>query len=257
MSVKITDALMAALQSEPDRPHVVANPRTGRRYFLPRTLELGRYGLQDLWPEGHAAGPCYAVQDVWQAIVTNAHATGEPGVCFIDRVNRDNPTPAIGRIEAANPCGEQPLLDEEACCLGSIDVSKLVLPDRADLDWDALAHAVELGVHLLDNVIDASCYPARRIEQATLASRKIGLGVMGSADALVMMGTGARGQCRVEDSQPAGPRICSRRRQGPPTGLQAWLQGHDRIPGRLPTRPGALGAGDRRGRRWRRPGCVP
>ena len=189
VSVKITDAFMDALLTQPDRPHVVSNPRTGGRYLLPRTLTIGHHGLLDLWPQGNTEGPCYTVQDVWNLIVANAHATGEPGVCFIDRVNRDNPTPALGAIQATNPCGEQPLLPEEACCLGSIDVAQFVAGEPPRLDWNALGQTVQLAVRFLDNVIDANSYPAPEIGQATLANRKIGLGVMGFADALVLMGT--------------------------------------------------------------------
>jgi len=165
------------------------NPRTGRRYVLPRSIEVGHYGLQDLLPEGEATGACYRVQDVWRMIAKNAHATGEPGVCFIDRVNCDNPTPASGPIRATNPCGEQPLLDEEACCLGSIDVSKFVGSWEApQVHWKALADTVRWAVRFLDNVIDVSVHPTPEGRQTTLANRKIGLGIMGFADALIILG---------------------------------------------------------------------
>lgn len=188
ISVKITDAFMAALQTKPDTPHVVANPRNGRKYLIPRSVDIGRYALQDLLPANQIGEQCYSMRDVWNMIVANAHATGEPGVCFIDRVNRDNPTPRLGRIKATNPCGEEPMLDEEACCLGSIDVSKFTLPDESDMNWKELGETVKWGVRFLDNVIDANYYPDPQIEKATRGSRKIGLGWMGFADTLIQMG---------------------------------------------------------------------
>ena len=188
ISIKVTDAFMGALRSDPAAAHVVASPRDGRQYSLPRTLPIGHYGLQDLLSTDHDDRDCYTVRDIWNRIVVNAHATGEPGICFIDRVNRDNPTPAIGSIEATNPCGEQPLLSEEACCLGSIDASKFVLPDGTRVKWEDLRGAVRLAVRFLDDVIDANHYPTPEIQAATLGNRKIGLGLMGFADTLILMG---------------------------------------------------------------------
>jgi ribonucleoside-diphosphate reductase alpha chain len=188
ISVKIPDSFMATLRSEPDTPHAVTNNRTGQRYLIPRPLGTRAYGLSDLLPVGRSGEQCYTVREVWNLIVANAHASGEPGVCFIDRINRDNPTPALGRITATNPCGEQPLFAGESCCLGSVDVSKFVLRNEKDMDWAALGDVVKLGVRFLDNVIDANYYPAPQIQEATLGNRKIGLGVMGVADALVTMG---------------------------------------------------------------------
>jgi ribonucleoside-diphosphate reductase alpha chain len=188
ISIKIPDAFMTILESKPDAPHVVVNPRTGQEFLLPRSLTPGQYGITGLLPTNQADQPCYTVRDIWNLIVTNAHATGEPGVCFIDRVNRDNPTPALGRINATNPCGEQPLLSQEACNLGSIDVAKFVLPDGSDMDWPALGATVNWGVRFLDDVIDANHYPVPEIAEITTANRKIGLGMMGLADALVRRG---------------------------------------------------------------------
>ena len=119
---------------------------------------------------------------------TNAHTTGEPGVCYINRINQDNPTPRLGAINATNPCGEQPLLDYEACNLGSVDTSKFVQPDGSDLDWEALSEAIEYSVRFLDNVIDANHWPIPEIQEVSLGNRKIGLGVMGFADAAVLLG---------------------------------------------------------------------
>ncbi len=187
ISVKVPDAFMAALRAEPAAPHVVANPRTGRRYVLPRGLDTGRYGIQDLRAVGEGpADECLRRGDVWRMIVEGAWATGEPGVCFIDRLNADNPTPQLGRIEATNPCGEQPLLDYEACNLGSIDLGKLVRHGR--FDEDGFRELIRLGVRFLDDVIDVNNYVAPPIEQLCRGNRKIGLGVMGFADALYELG---------------------------------------------------------------------
>jgi len=119
-------------------------------------------------------------------IVRCAWSTGEPGLCFIDRINADNPTPALGRIEATNPCGEQPLLDYEACNLGSIDISKFVRDGR--LDESSLRDMIHLGVRFLDDVIDVNNFIIPPIEQRCKGNRKIGLGIMGLADALFELG---------------------------------------------------------------------
>ncbi|QQG40174.1 MAG: adenosylcobalamin-dependent ribonucleoside-diphosphate reductase [Candidatus Aenigmatarchaeota archaeon] len=123
-------------------------------------------------------------------ICENAWKSAEPGMVFVDRIERDNPTPKIGRLEATNPCAEQPLLPYEACNLGSINLTKCVRGSlgRARIDWKKLAYLVDTGVRFLDNVVDASVFPDRRITAVVRGNRKIGLGVMGFADALVLMG---------------------------------------------------------------------
>lgn len=117
------------------------------------------------------------------AIAASAWETGDPGLVFLDRINRDNPTPALGEITATNPCGEVPLLPYEACMLGSIDVSKYTRP--AGMDWERLAACCALGVRFLDDCLEASRFPVARIGEIVRANRKIGLGVMGFADALI------------------------------------------------------------------------
>jgi ribonucleoside-diphosphate reductase alpha chain len=193
VSIKVTSEFMESLRKEPGAPHVVVNPRTGRRYHLPRGLDVQRYSLQDLLPASADRGDVYARRDVWDMIVQGAWATGEPGLCFIDRVNADNPTPHLGPIEATNPCGEQPLLDYEACNLASADVSKFVRgASGADpvgrLDETALRKVLRLGVRFLDDVIDVNNYVVPQIQQRCRGNRKIGLGIMGLADAMFELG---------------------------------------------------------------------
>jgi ribonucleoside-diphosphate reductase alpha chain len=132
-------------------------------------------------------------------LVHNAHATGEPGMVFIDRINAGDPLrlafdsagqPIAGTedIEATNPCGEQPLGPGDACNLGSINLVKFLDAAQKDFDWERLAQAIELAVRFLDDVIDANQYPFDFIKEATLNNRRIGLGIMGWAESLILQG---------------------------------------------------------------------
>jgi len=197
ISVKITDSWMKKVLKSGKTLHIVKNPRTGKRFLLPRRIDIANYTISDLHklsgkgkPASKGAGRFYAVSDIWRMIVKCAHKTGEPGVAFIDRINRDNPTPSLGPIEATNPCGEQPLLPFEACTLGSINVAKFVsvTETAAQMDWPGLAETVKMAVRFLDNIVDVCDYPVKDTVRLAHGNRKIGLGVMGFADCLFALG---------------------------------------------------------------------
>jgi len=206
ISVKITDDWMKMVLKSGKTLHIVKNPRTQQRYLLPRRIDITNYTINDLHkltgkgkPSSKRAGQFYTVSDIWKVIVKCAYKTGEPGVVFIDRINRDNPTPSLGRIEATNPCGEQPLLPYEACTLGSINLTKFVsFNNKTDMDWPALAKTVRLAVRFLDNIIDVCEYPVRNTVRLAQGNRKIGLGVMGFADCMFLLGIPYNSQQGVE-----------------------------------------------------------
>lgn len=152
--------------------------------FMERVNRGESYALIN--PRTHEFERQLDARSVFDTIVDSAWRNGEPGVIFIDRINRDNPTPELGQIESTNPCGEQPLLPYESCVLGSINLAKFYRDGQ--IDYDRLKQVVRIGVHFLDNIIDVSEYPVPQIAELTKLNRKIGLGVMGWADLLIMMG---------------------------------------------------------------------
>jgi len=160
ISVAVTDEFMNALLN--DDYYSLINPRTGE---VVRKIKA---------------------RQVWDLIITQAWKTGDPGVIFIDEVNRRHPAKHLGAIESTNPCGEQPLLPYESCNLGSINLSLFV--ENGKINWEKLRRTVHRAVHFLDNVIDANKYPIPQIERMTLQTRKIGLGVMGWAEMLIKLG---------------------------------------------------------------------
>jgi ribonucleoside-diphosphate reductase alpha chain len=174
ISVAVTDAFMDALKK--DDEYDLINPRS--RAVVRRMK----------------------ARDIFSRIVSCAWETGDPGLVFIDRINRYNPTPHIGVIESTNPCGEQPLLPYEACVLGSLNLSKYVKEPEAGgrkpetvgitnrIDFTGLAKDVKTAVRFLDDAIDVNRYPVRAIENMHKGNRKIGLGVMGWADLLILLG---------------------------------------------------------------------
>ncbi|MEW6668618.1 MAG: vitamin B12-dependent ribonucleotide reductase [Thermodesulfobacteriota bacterium] len=163
ISVGVTGRFMEAVKAE--KSYDLIDPRDGRKV-----------GELD-------------ATEVYHSLVYQAWDNGDPGVIFLDRVNRDNPTPSLGEIESTNPCGEQPLLPMEACNLGSVNLARFVTDTNGEpgIDWEGLKDTVWLSVRFLDNVIDMSEYPLPEIQNMARGNRKIGLGVMGFADMLYQL----------------------------------------------------------------------
>jgi ribonucleoside-diphosphate reductase alpha chain len=187
LSVGVTDAFMRAV--ERDGTHRLINPRTGR-----------------------VSGTRPARQ-LFGAIAAAAHRTGDPGLLFLDRINRNNPVPALGRIESTNPCGEVPLLPFESCNLGSVNLARMVSAGRPD--WDRLGATVRLAVRLLDDVIEVNRYPIPEVQRATLTTRKIGVGVMGLAELLAALRVPYDSQEALRLARPASPGSCATRPSWP------------------------------------------
>jgi ribonucleoside-diphosphate reductase alpha chain len=173
ISVAATNAFMKAV--EEDSTYSLIHPRTGE-------------AVQEL-----------RAQDIFEKMVTNAHATGEPGLVFLDRINENDPLrtafdengeviPGTEEIEATNPCGEQPLGPGDACNLGSINLTRFVDTQKNDFDWEHLRESVNLSVRFLDDVVEANHYPLPFINAATRNNRRIGLGIMGWAESLILLG---------------------------------------------------------------------
>ena len=164
ISVAVTDAFMEAVKKDTD--YDLIDPRDGKK--------VGELNARD----------------VYMALVRQAWENGDPGIVFIDRVNKDNPTPELGEIESTNPCGEQPLLPMEACNLGSVNLAKFVTENGTGpvIDWEGLKETVWYAVRFLDDTIDVSRYPLPEIDKMVKGNRKIGLGVMGFADMLYQLG---------------------------------------------------------------------
>ncbi len=169
ISLAVTDAFMEALESGSD--FELINPHSGQ---VTGTLNA---------------------REVFDDVTRSAWKTGDPGMIFIDKINAQNPTPALGQIESTNPCGEQPLLPYESCNLGSINLNRVLRPGTGsggttglEIDWDKLGEIVAVATRFLDNVIDANSYPIPQIDEMSKTTRRIGLGIMGWADILSRMG---------------------------------------------------------------------
>jgi len=154
--------------------------------FMSAVERGSTFSLRD--PHDDSASEEIDAGRVYNEICESAWRSGDPGVLFLDSIGRSNPTPNIGAIETTNPCGEVPLLPFEACNLGSINLVRMFDRSRNDIDWEALGDLVSISIRFLDNVIDACKYPLPQITAVVKGNRKIGLGIMGFADILLLLG---------------------------------------------------------------------
>ncbi len=155
------------------------------REFMAAIRENGLFWLRD--PRTGEGVRQIVARELLSRIVQAAWECGDPGMVFLDRINAVNPTPVEGEMESTNPCGEQPLLPFESCNLGSLNVGEYFLETKGFL-WDELKKDIRLAVRFLDNVVDLNAYPIEECEKITRKNRKIGLGIMGFADVLLMLG---------------------------------------------------------------------
>jgi ribonucleoside-diphosphate reductase alpha chain len=182
ISVAITNRFMDELRADPNTVHEVMNPRSKKWSKLTKRDSAGA-----------ATEECWTVGEMWESIIEHAHRTGEPGVIFIDRINEKNPIKNVGLIEATNPCGEQPLHPYDSCNLGSINIGRFIRStgnseQPNSFDWDGFKSTILTSTRFLDNVIEVNDYPLPAIDQMSKTTRRIGLGVMGFADALFKLG---------------------------------------------------------------------
>ncbi len=179
ISVAVTDRFLSELAQDPTTIHQVQNPRTKLWTRLDKRDD-----------KGQPTGEHWSVGELWELVISHAWSTGEPGVVFIDRINDRNPIKNVGPIEATNPCGEQPLHAYDSCNLGSINLGKFVRRDDAGprFDWDEFESVIHASTRFLDNVIEVNKYPLPQIDHMSKTTRRIGLGVMGFADALYELG---------------------------------------------------------------------
>ncbi len=163
ISVGITDRFMYALEGDKDWPLI--NPYNGRVHRKEKA------------------------SNIWQRLIEAAWKTGDPGLVFLDTINKHNPTPLLGSIESTNPCGEVPLLNYESCNLGSLNLTKMVVQKggTTQLNWQKLEKTIRIAMRFLDNVITTNHYLLPKIKEMTLANRKVGLGIMGWAELLILM----------------------------------------------------------------------
>ncbi len=171
------------------------------KVFMEAVEREGEYSLIN--PRTKKEARRLRAKEVFEALVSAAWETGDPGILFLDRINEANPTPELGEIESTNPCGEVPLLSYEPCVLGSINLAHMLKEreGRWEVDFEKIRSTVRDAVRFLDNVIDMNQYPLPQIAQMARGNRKIGLGVMGLAHLLIRLGIAYNSQKALEVSR--------------------------------------------------------